>query len=30
MTWLDEPMVGFDTETTGISPAHDRIVTDRS
>lgn len=27
MTWLDEPMVGFDTETTGVSPAHDRIVT---
>lgn len=27
MTWLDGPMLGFDTETTGISPAHDRIVT---
>jgi DNA polymerase III subunit epsilon len=27
MSWLDEPMVGFDTETTGVSPAHDRIVT---
>ncbi|MGC4175946.1 exonuclease domain-containing protein [Demequina sp.] len=27
MTWLDEPMVGFDTETTGVSTAHDRIVT---
>lgn len=27
MSWLDEPMVGFDTETTGVSPATDRIVT---
>ena len=27
MTWLDAPMVGFDTETTGISPSTDRIVT---
>jgi DNA polymerase-3 subunit epsilon len=27
MTWLDEPMVGFDTETTGVSAANDRIVT---
>ena len=27
MTWLDAPMVGFDTETTGISPTTDRIVT---
>lgn len=27
MSWLDGPMVGFDTETTGISTAHDRIVT---
>lgn len=27
MTWLDEPMVGFDTETTGVSTASDRIVT---
>jgi len=27
MSWLDETMVGFDTETTGVSPAHDRIVT---
>lgn len=26
MTWLDEPMVGFDTETTGVSTATDRIV----
>ncbi|WNM24002.1 exonuclease domain-containing protein [Demequina capsici] len=27
MTWLDETMVGFDTETTGVSTANDRIVT---
>lgn len=27
MSWLDETMVGFDTETTGISTDHDRIVT---
>ncbi|WP_084038421.1 exonuclease domain-containing protein [Demequina sp. NBRC 110053] len=27
MTWLDETMVGFDTETTGISTENDRIVT---
>lgn len=27
MTWLDETMVGFDTETTGISTERDRIVT---
>ena len=27
MRWLDETMVGFDTETTGVSTAHDRIVT---
>ena len=27
MSWLDAPMVGFDTETTGVSPLHDRIVT---
>ena len=27
MTWLDETMVGFDTETTGVSTALDRIVT---
>jgi len=27
MSWLDGTMVGFDTETTGISTAHDRIVT---
>lgn len=27
MSWLDAPMVGFDTETTGISPSTDRIVT---
>lgn len=27
MSWLDETMVGFDTETTGISTERDRIVT---
>ncbi|MFP5360331.1 MAG: exonuclease domain-containing protein [Actinomycetes bacterium] len=27
MSWLDETMVGFDTETTGVSTEHDRIVT---
>lgn len=27
MSWLDEPMVGFDTETTGVNPLTDRIVT---
>ncbi|WP_062380530.1 exonuclease domain-containing protein [Demequina pelophila] len=27
MSWLDETMVGFDTETTGVRTAHDRIVT---
>ncbi|MBC7297690.1 MAG: DNA polymerase III subunit epsilon [Demequina sp.] len=27
MSWIDGPMVGFDTETTGISPLNDRIVT---
>lgn len=27
MSWLDETMVGFDTETTGVSTADDRIVT---
>jgi DNA polymerase-3 subunit epsilon len=27
MTWLEQTMVGFDTETTGISTASDRIVT---
>ncbi|WP_084102282.1 exonuclease domain-containing protein [Demequina sp. NBRC 110051] len=27
MSWLDETMVGFDTETTGVSTDHDRIVT---
>ena len=26
MNWLDGPMVGFDTETTGVSPTSDRIV----
>jgi len=27
MSWLDGPLLGFDTETTGISPSRDRIVT---
>src|SRR5690606_24535862 len=27
MSWLDATMVGFDTETTGISTERDRIVT---
>jgi len=27
MTWLENPMVGFDTETTGINTTNDRIVT---
>jgi len=27
MTWLNGPLVGFDTETTGVSTAQDRIVT---
>lgn len=27
MSWLDGPMVGFDTETTGVDAAADRIVT---
>lgn len=27
MSWLQGPMVGFDTETTGVSPTSDRIVT---
>ncbi|PKQ25634.1 MAG: DNA polymerase III subunit epsilon [Actinobacteria bacterium HGW-Actinobacteria-4] len=27
MTWLEQTMVGFDTETTGVSTATDRIVT---
>lgn len=26
MSWIDGPMLGFDTETTGISTANDRIV----
>ncbi len=26
MNWLDGPIVGFDTETTGVSPTTDRIV----
>lgn len=27
MSWLEETMVGFDTETTGVSTSQDRIVT---
>ncbi|NLC98459.1 MAG: 3'-5' exonuclease [Actinomycetales bacterium] len=27
MSWLEAPMVGFDTETTGVNPQTDRIVT---
>ena len=27
MSWIDGPMVGFDTETTGVSTTADRIVT---
>ncbi len=27
MSWIDGPMLGFDTETTGVSTANDRIVT---
>ncbi|WP_430867665.1 exonuclease domain-containing protein [Demequina aurantiaca] len=27
MTWLEQTMVGFDTETTGVSTSNDRIVT---
>ncbi len=27
MTWLESPLVGFDTETTGVNPRRDRIVT---
>lgn len=27
MSWIDGPLVGFDTETTGIDVAHERIVT---
>lgn len=26
-TWVSEPWLGFDTETTGVSPTQDRIVT---
>ncbi|SED64338.1 exonuclease domain-containing protein [Ruania alba] len=26
-TWLDGPLLGFDTETTGVNPFRDRIVT---
>lgn len=27
MTWTDGPLLGFDTETTGVDVDHDRIVT---
>ncbi|MDN4490063.1 exonuclease domain-containing protein [Demequina sp. SYSU T00068] len=27
MSWIDQTMVGFDTETTGVATARDRIVT---
>lgn len=27
MGWVDQPLVGFDTETTGVDVDHDRIVT---
>ena len=27
MTWIDGPLLGFDTETTGVNPFRDRIVT---
>jgi DNA polymerase-3 subunit epsilon len=27
MSWLERTMIGFDTETTGVDPANDRIVT---
>ncbi len=27
MGWVDQPMVGFDTETTGVDVDRDRIVT---
>lgn len=27
MTWTDGPLLGFDTETTGVDTDHDRIVT---
>jgi len=27
MSWTDGALLGFDTETTGVDPAHDRIVT---
>lgn len=26
-TWVDGPLLGFDTETTGVSPTRDRLVT---
>lgn len=27
MAWTDGPLLGFDTETTGVDTAHDRVVT---
>ena len=27
MSWIDGPLLGFDTETTGVDPLRDRIVT---
>lgn len=27
MTWMDDPWLGFDTETTGVDVDHDRLVT---
>lgn len=27
MSWIQGPLLGFDTETTGVNPLHDRIVT---
>lgn len=27
MSWIDGPLLGFDTETTGTDTAHDRVVT---
>ena len=25
--WFNGPLLGFDTETTGVDPRHDRLVT---
>ncbi len=30
MSWIDDPWMGFDTETTGVRPLKDRLVTDRA